>query len=155
MADDDCLDVSIHRRAAVSPGFHLEHILELNTLARFFTDVMQGGFPSTRTMRTAPISQSLVRQTLGTRYQHMVPPFIPGIQNSDVPRVRLFNALGSETNTQHFVIIQAGVNQAKSVMSTAFQKLQYRSEEIVITDSNSLAGVATSIRWRRVRSLGV
>ncbi|KAK2739878.1 Killer toxin subunits alpha/beta 4 [Colletotrichum kahawae] len=115
----DCLDVNprIVRYQKGRPGVHLEHIIEMNTISRFFTHALAGTLPSGRPMRSGRISDSLVRRTLQGRYSTM-PPQMPGGGNSDNPIQRIFNAIGSQANNQHMVITSGGLNMAKSAFWT-------------------------------------
>lgn len=93
----------------------VEHIIEMNTISRFFTHALAGTLPSGRPMRSGRISDSLVRRTLQGRYSTM-PPQMPGGGNSDNPIQRIFNAIGSQANNQHMVITSGGLNMAKSAV---------------------------------------
>ncbi|KAF5227461.1 hypothetical protein FAUST_11765 [Fusarium austroamericanum] len=113
----DCLDVYpvINRWAPGRGGVHYEHEIEGNTIARFFTHALAGTLPSGRRMTTPRLSPSLVDRTLIGRFTTMPPPMVGGA-NSDSPMDRIFNALGSTTNTQHAVFVQAGINLVKTAL---------------------------------------
>ncbi|KAK6700738.1 hypothetical protein SNK04_010675 [Fusarium graminearum] len=113
----DCLDVYpvINRWAPGRGGVHYEHEIEGNTIARFFTHALAGTLPSGRRMTTPLLSPSLVDRTLIGRFTTMPPPMVGGA-NSDSPMDRIFNALGSTTNTQHAVFVQAGINLVKTAL---------------------------------------
>ncbi|KAL2759070.1 glycoside hydrolase family 18 protein, partial [Sodiomyces alcalophilus JCM 7366] len=114
---DDCIEVypRVVNRRPGQGGVHAEHIIELHTIAQFFTHALAGNLPSGRRMTSGPISDSLVRRTLQGRYTIM-PPQMPGGGISDEPLRRIFNALGSEQNTQYMVLAQGGLNMVKSAL---------------------------------------
>ncbi|KAM0313290.1 hypothetical protein ACHAPQ_012074 [Fusarium lateritium] len=114
---DNCLDVypQLTTYAPGRGGVHFEHIIEGNTIARFFTHAMAGTLPSGRRMRSPALSVGLVTRTLIGRYTTMPPPMAGG-GNSDSPIRRIFNALGSTINTQHATIVQGGINLVKTAL---------------------------------------
>jgi hypothetical protein len=93
-----------------------EHIIEMNTIARFFEHALRGTLPSGRTPRTARISVSMVTQSLIGTY-NIPPPPMQGGGASNQPAQRIFNAIGSQDNEGHMVLASAGLNYVKGAVS--------------------------------------
>lgn len=91
----------------------VEHINELTTPGRFLRDAFHGVLPSG--------GQATQRANVGMDFFDMwrrnwmvnVPP-LPGGFNSQVPNMRVFEALGSTTNSWLFVLLVKALNGLKS-----------------------------------------
>lgn len=92
----------------------VEHIIELNTIARFFTAAISGTLLSGGKFKT-PALDSSITDTLRSEFQSGLDPVAGNIELNS-PMGRIFNALGSTANTRTFVMAQAGVNFAKTAV---------------------------------------
>ncbi|EGX89977.1 class V chitinase, putative [Cordyceps militaris CM01] len=106
-------------------GLHYEHLIEQNTLARFFSHYSSGTLPSGRAMRT-PRSDLRLTDSLRAQMTN-APPALGGVNLAE-PIRRLFNALGSRANTQYASFTVGGMNLVKSALWTQDQTFGWARE---------------------------
>jgi hypothetical protein len=105
--------------------FLVEHIIERNTIKRFFNDITKGHLASPEGETPSPLgipalSCEFVDQALGDIYLPKNAPPLPaspgGRRGMHLrrPSDRIFDALGSTTNRENLVFLQSGLNTFKN-----------------------------------------
>ncbi|RDW64378.1 uncharacterized protein DSM5745_09789 [Aspergillus mulundensis] len=95
--------------------FDVEHQLEMNTIGQYVKHATNGNLPSKKPVPTglAVLPVKYVRDHL-TGKVLANPPIMKGGEKSNIPLVRIMNALGSRTNNGDFTLLLKQVNGVKS-----------------------------------------
>lgn len=100
----------------LTPDDHVyppEHIVEQNTMPRFFQDANSGLLPSSRRATATQVTGDFFIQAFNRRGWMISAPPLRGGFNSDIFSERIAVALGSEENRGQFVLLERNLNELK------------------------------------------
>jgi hypothetical protein len=94
----------------------------LNTVARFFNNIAVGKLASGASLPVGKLPCEFIENALNDNYMTNPPPLPsdPGKRpfRSRRPSLRIFDALGSTTNSKNFVFLESGLNNLKNRVSS-------------------------------------